>query len=284
MNDYNKVRVNANPCTEDITDLAAAFLADAGFESFEPDAEGLTAYIRATPDAADLANAALADFPMPTTFEISTEFIEGEDWNAEWEKNYFKPIVIGDKVCVHSTFHKDVPKAEFDIVIDPKMAFGTGHHDTTSQMMRHILNLPLEGKSVIDMGTGTGILAILAKMRGASEVYGIEIDEPAYLNAIEHAGLNNTPIKLIHGDASALTGLPKADYLFANINRNIILNDIDRYAAVLKDGGSMLLSGFYEEDIPMIEEACARFGLKETDRLVSDAKWTALKLIKSSGS
>lgn len=280
MNDYNKVRVNATPCTEDITDLAAAFLADAGFESFEPDATGLTAYIRATPDAADLANAALADFPMPTTFDITTEFIEGEDWNAEWEKNYFKPIVIGDKVCVHSTFHKDVPKAEFDIVIDPKMAFGTGHHDTTSQMMRLILGLPLEGKSVIDMGTGTGILAILAKMRGAAEVAGIEIDEPAYLNAIEHTGLNDTPVKLIHGDASALIALPKADYLFANINRNIILNDIDRYVAALKDGGSMLLSGFYEEDIPMIEEACARYGLKETDRLVSDAKWTALKLEK----
>lgn len=280
MNDYNKVRVNAIPCNEDITDLAAAFLADAGFESFEPDAEGLTAYIRATPDASDLVNEALADFPIPTTFEISTEFIEGEDWNAEWEKNYFKPIVIGDKVCVHSTFHKDVPKAEYDIVIDPKMAFGTGHHDTTSQMMKHILNLPLEGKSVIDMGTGTGILAILAKMRGASEVTGIEIDEPAYLNAIEHAGLNNTPVRLIHGDASALVALPKADYLFANINRNIILNDIDRYAAALKEGGSMLLSGFYEEDIPMIEEACARYGLKETDRLVSDPKWTALKLVK----
>lgn len=280
MNDYNKVRIDAAPCNEDITDLAAAFLADAGFESFEPDAEGLTAYIRATPNAADLANAALADFLMPTKFDITVEFIEGEDWNAEWEKNYFKPIVIGDKVCVHSTFHKDVPKAEFDIVIDPKMAFGTGHHATTSQMMRLILNLPLEGKSVIDMGTGTGILAILAKMSGASEVTGIEIDEPAYLNAIEHAELNNTPIKLIHGDASALAGLQKADYIFANINRNIILNDLDRYAETLKDGGSMLLSGFYEEDIPIIEEACGRFGLKETDRLISDAKWTALKLVK----
>lgn len=281
MNDYNLVRINATPCSEDITDLAAAFLADAGFESFEPDSDGLTAYIRATPDAVSIAEAALQDFPIDAKFEISTEFIEGEDWNAEWEKNYFKPIVIGDRVCVHSTFHKDVPKAEYDIVIDPKMAFGTGHHDTTSQMMRLILDLQLEGKSVIDVGTGTGILSILAKMRGASEVTGIEIDEPAYINAVEHAALNNVLVKMIHGDASALAFLPQADYIFANINRNIILNDIDKYSSTLKKGGSMLLSGFYEDDIEMIEGACAKFGLTENGRLISDGKWAALKLNKN---
>lgn len=279
MNDYNSVRVNANPCSEDITDLVAAFLADAGFESFEPDAAGLTAYIKATPDAKLIAQEALIDFPIAANFDISSELIEGEDWNAEWEKNYFKPIVIGDKVCVHSTFHKDVPAAEYDIVIDPKMAFGTGHHDTTSQMMRLILELPLEGKSVIDVGTGTGILSILAKMRGASDVTGIEIDEPAYLNAIEHAQINNAPLHLIHGDASALVDLEPADYLFANINRNIILADIDRYISVLKKGGKMLLSGFYEEDVEMIAKACEQYGLKEAKRLVSLAKWTALMMV-----
>ena len=204
MNDYNSVRINATPCSEDITDLAAAFLADAGFESFEPDENGLTSYIRATPQAISIAEEALMDFPYDVKFEITSEFIEGEDWNAEWEKYYFKPIVIGDKCVVHSTFHKDVPTAKYDIVIDPKMAFGTGHHDTTSQMMRLILDLDLSGKSVIDMGTGTGILAILAKMRGASDVHGIEIDEPAYLNAIDHTRLNNVDIDIIHGDASAL--------------------------------------------------------------------------------
>ncbi|MBD5303638.1 MAG: 50S ribosomal protein L11 methyltransferase [Bacteroides sp.] len=279
MNDYNSVRIDATPCSEDITDLAAAFLADAGFESFEPDADGLTAYIRATPDAAAIAGEALADFPIPTDFTITSELIEGEDWNAEWEKNYFKPIVIGDKVCVHSTFHKDVPEAEYDIVIDPKMAFGTGHHDTTSQMMRLILELPLEGKRVTDMGTGTGILAILAKMRGAGEVSGIEIDEPAYLNAIEHAALNKVDLKLIHGDASGLDGLEPADYLFANINRNIILADIDRYSSAVKKGGAMLLSGFYEEDVDMIAEACAKYGFSERKRLVSPAKWTAIMMV-----
>lgn len=281
MNDYISVRIDATPCSEDITDLAAAFLADAGFESFEPDAEGLTAYIRATnDDACSIAHEALEDFPITADFKISSEFIKGEDWNAEWEKNYFKPIVIGDKVAVHSTFHTDVPQAEYDIVIDPKMAFGTGHHDTTSQMMRLILELPLEGKDVIDMGTGTGILAILAKKRGANSVTGIEIDEPAYLNAIEHAALNGVSLNLIHGDASALETLEPADFLFANINRNIILVDIDRYSQALKSTAEVLLSGFYEQDVDMIEAECQKYGLKEAERLVSDSGWTALRLTK----
>lgn len=278
MNDYNAVRIDAEPCSVDITDLAAAFLADAGFESFEPDASGLTAYIRVGEDAGKLASEALADFPIPADFKISVEFIEGEDWNAEWEKNYFKPILIDDLCVVHSTFHKDVPAARYDIVIDPKMAFGTGHHDTTSQMMRYILRLPLEGKSVVDMGTGTGILAILAKMRGASLVTGIEIDEPAYVNAIEHASLNDVDINLIHGDASALSALDKADYVFANINRNIILGDIDRYVSVLKPGGEMLLSGFYREDVDMIVEKAAEYGLGLEEVMSTDAGWTALRL------
>lgn len=280
MNNYYSVRIGATPCSEDITDLAAAFLADAGFESFEPDSTGLTAYIREEAgDATEIARQALEDFPMETEFTVSSEFIEGEDWNAEWEKNYFKPIVIGGECVIHSSFHTDVPHARYDIVIDPKMAFGTGHHDTTSQMVKHILELDLQGKSVIDMGTGTGILAILASMRGAKDVTGIEIDPPAWENAVENARLNNADVRMINGDASALEALEPADVLFANINRNIILGDIDRYASRLKKGGIMLLSGFYEEDIPMIEEAAGHLGLTEDSRLVSN-RWVALKLVK----
>ena len=158
------------------------------------------------------------------------------------------------------------------------MAFGTGHHDTTSQMMRLILDLDLEGKRVTDVGTGTGILSLLASMRGAREVTGIEIDKPAYENAVENASLNRRQINLIHGDASSLDSVPKADFLFANINRNIILQDINRYAEALLPEGEMLLSGFYEEDITLILQAAAPLGLKEKKRLVSDAKWTALQL------
>ncbi len=281
MNDYVSVRVDMTPCFADATDLAAAFLADAGFESFEPDEAGLTAYIRASENGEELAREALADFPFESDLNISSEFIKGEDWNEEWEKNYFKPILLDNLCVVHSTFHKDVPYAKYDIVIDPKMAFGTGHHDTTSQMMRLILALQLEGKNVIDMGTGTGILSFLAKMRGAEEVTGIEIDLPAYENAVENAVLNNCDVSFIHGNASNLKEIKKSDYLFANINRNIILQDIDKYAAALKDNGEMLLSGFYEADIPMILEAALPYGLKENERLVSPAGWTALRLTKA---
>lgn len=282
MNDYYSVRINTTPCTPDITDLAAAFLADAGFESFEPDETGLTAYIGVTSgDGAALAREALADFPMECSLDISQELIEGEDWNAEWEKHYFKPILIDDACVIHSSFHTDVPEAKYDIVIDPKMAFGTGHHDTTSNMVRHILSLDFDGKSVIDMGTGTGILGILAAMRGAAPVTGIEIDEAAYENALENVSLNKVSMDLIHGDASALERLEPADFLFANINRNIILGDIDRYASRLKSGGTMLLSGFYEEDVPMILEAASVMGLSEAARLVSPNRWTALRLVKA---
>ncbi|MBD5288362.1 MAG: 50S ribosomal protein L11 methyltransferase [Bacteroides sp.] len=281
MNDYIAVRLNLSPCSQDMTDLAAAFLADAGFESFEPDETGVKAYIRASEEGEKLAREALSDFPFETEISITSEFIKGEDWNAEWEKNYFKPILIDDICVVHSTFHKDIPKAQYDIVIDPKMAFGTGHHDTTSQMMRHILSLHLEGKDVIDIGTGTGILAFLAKMRGASQVTGIEIDRPAFENAIENASLNNCNVDFIHGDASALDKLEKADVVFANINRNIILEDMARYSKALKKEGTMLLSGFYESDVPLILEEAARHNLSETGRLVSQSGWTALKLFKN---
>lgn len=281
MNDYYRVRIDVAECTEDITDLAAAYLADAGFESFEPDSTGLTAYIkREAGDGVKIAEESLSDFPMESDFKITGEVIEGEDWNEEWEKNYFKPILIEGRCVIHSTFHREVPEAEYDIVIDPKMAFGTGHHDTTSQMVKHILDLPLQGKSVIDMGTGTGILGILAAMRGAERVIGIEIDEAAYENAKENVTLNGVKMELIHGDATALSGLEPADYLFANINRNIILGDIDRYAGRLKSGGEMLLSGFYDTDIAIIAEAASRYDLREETRLVSDARWVALRLIK----
>lgn len=282
MNDYYSVRIEAAPCSADITDLVAAFLADAGFESFEPDANGLTAYITASAgNGADIAREALADFPIETRFAISQELVKGKDWNEEWEKHYFRPILIDDKCVIHSSFHTDVPEAPFDIVIDPKMAFGTGHHDTTSQMVKHILASDIKGKSVIDMGTGTGILGILAAMRGASRVTGIEIDGAAYENAIENVSLNHVEMDLIHGNASALAGLEPADFLFANINRNIILGDIDRYAARLRNEGTMLLSGFYEEDTPMIVEAASRHGLELKSRLISN-RWTALRLVKGS--
>jgi ribosomal protein L11 methyltransferase len=280
MNDYREVRIDMHPCSEDATDLLAALLADVGFESFVPDESGLTAYVREGDFNREAINMIVADFPMHVSMTVHDSFIEGRDWNAEWEKNYFKPIVVGNKCAIYSSFHTDVPDAQYRIVIDPKMAFGTGHHATTSQVITALLSLDLAGKKVIDMGTGTGILAILASMLGATDVTGIEIDEFAYTNAVENVRLNNhAEIKLINGDASALASVGEADVFVANINRNIITGDIDRYAAALRPGGVMLLSGFYVEDIPVIMAAAQPLGLVQ-DSYTEEKNWTCLKLIK----
>lgn len=281
MNDYYEVRVDIDPCTEDATDYLAAVLGDIGFESFVPDTTGLTAYIKSELYSSDELATVFEDYPFEVNKIITVNFIEGQDWNAEWEKNYFKPIVVGDLCVIHSSFHKDIPRVAYDIVIDPKMAFGTGHHATTSLIISQLLKIELEGKSVIDMGTGTGILAILAAMRGAAQVYGIEIDGFAYENAVENAKLNNhAEIHLINGDASVLNHLPEVDVFIANINRNVITSDLAEYAAHLKEGGTMLLSGFYEHDIPVVMTEAERHGLKKAAHEIKGDNWTCLTLHK----
>lgn len=263
MNDYTEVRIEFSPCSETITDTAAALLAAAGFESFVPDEKGVTAYIPKS-----CYNPALRDCleALPWT-DISVSWtateIEGQDWNHEWEKNYFKPIIVGDRCVIHSSFHTDIPVCEYDIVIDPKMAFGTGHHSTTSLILNRLLQMDMSGKKVIDMGTGTGILSILAAMRGASEVTGVEIDEPAWENAVDNCRLNGVEnIVMIHGDASSLASIPyKADVFLANINRNVITHDIASYCASMAAGATILLSGFYEQDVKIVRDAAEATGL-----------------------
>ncbi|MBO4966092.1 MAG: 50S ribosomal protein L11 methyltransferase [Muribaculaceae bacterium] len=278
MNDYISLRVEVGgECTADYTDLLAAYLADAGYETFEPDETGITAYVRAETFDEQVAQNIVAEMPIHLDATLSHTFVKGRDWNEEWEKNYFQPIVVGDKCVIHSTFHKDVPTAEYDIVIDPKMAFGTGHHFTTRLILGYLLDADLEGKSLIDVGTGTGILAILAKMRGAARVDAIEIDPPAYENACEHTRLNNADVNVILGDASALAPLQPADFLVANINRNVILADLPKYASRLKRDGFMILSGFYEDDVPILEDAAAPLGLRMESKRVEN-RWTAIML------
>lgn len=281
MNDYVEVRLDLEPFPgTDATDLLAGMLGDIGYESFVPDDRGLTAYVAAGAYDADALDAVLDEFPFDCKISRLSETVEGRDWNEEWERNYFRPIVVGDRCVIHSSFHTDVPQAQYDIVIDPKMAFGTGHHSTTSLILGRLLDLDLEGRAVTDMGTGTGILAILAAMRGASPVTGIEIDEFAYTNAVENVALNgHAEIRLINGDASALADVPVADVFIANINRNVITADIDRYAARLHSGGTMLLSGFYVEDIPVVAEAAERVGLVKESYTEHD-RWTCLQLRK----
>lgn len=290
MNNYIEARielgyVDANACCEpDLTtasDMLSAFLGEIGFESFVFENNVLTAYVRSEAFSSEAFAEVLDQLPLPQiTLSAETEEIEGRDWNHEWEKNYFQPIVVADRCVIHSTFHTDYPKCEYDIVIDPKMAFGTGHHATTSQIIAQLLELDLIGKAVVDMGTGTGILAILAAMRGAAPVVAIEIDPAAEVNARENMMLNHqAQIDLRLGDATMLEGC-RADVFIANINRNIILNDLEAYAATLNRDAIMILSGFYESDIPMLEARAAAFGLEYVRHTTQGDNWACLVLRK----
>ena len=290
MNNYIEARielgyVDANACCEpDLTtasDMLSAFLGEIGFESFVFENNVLTAYVRSEAFSSEAFAEVLDQLPLPQiTLSAETEEIEGRDWNHEWEKNYFQPIVVADRCVIHSTFHADYPKCEYDIVIDPKMAFGTGHHATTSQIIAQLLELDLIGKAVVDMGTGTGILAILAAMRGAAPVVAIEIDPAAEVNARENMVLNHqAQIDLRLGDATMLEGC-RADVFIANINRNIILNDLEAYAATLNRDAIMILSGFYESDIPMLQARAAAFGLEYVRHTTQGDNWACLVLRK----
>ena len=274
------MRINLNPCVEEECDIVAALLADVGFESFVPDEKGVSAYIRKELFDKPATSSALAAYPFNGELQMEeAELIQGQDWNSEWEKHYFQPIVVGDRCVVHSSFHKEYPKAEYEIVVDPRMAFGTGHHETTSLMLERLLSYPLEGRKLLDMGTGTGILAILAAMRGAVHVVGVEIDEPAYLNAVDNAGINGVDLDLRLGGVETVTECGYFDYVLANINRNIIIADIDKYARSLRQGGIMTLSGFYVEDIPFVEEAGKKCGLAPV-AFFEKRRWACLCLEK----
>lgn len=280
MNDYTEVRIDMSPCNETMTDVMAALLCEHGYESFVPDECGMTAYIKLEDFDKKVLDEVTAELPFDTSVTVKCETVEGRDWNQEWEKNYFKPITVDGKCVIHSSFHTDIPSMPYDIVIDPKMAFGTGHHQTTTLIIRRLLELPLEGRSVIDMGTGTGILAILAAMRGAGPVTAIEIDEFAHVNAVENVSLNHHPeINVVLGDASALAGVEPVDLFLANINRNIIVGDLQVYASRLKEGSTMLLSGFYEDDIAIVLDEARKHGLEYVGHTVLE-RWSCLELKK----
>ena len=278
---YFEFTFNTNPCTDTVNDVLAAVLGEAGFESFVEREGGLSAYIQQNLCDDEAIKSALAQFPLPDT-EITYYCAEAEDknWNEEWEKNFFQPIVIGDRCVIHSTFHTDVPKAEYDIVINPQMAFGTGHHETTSLIIGELLDSELHGKSLLDMGCGTSILAILARMRGAAPCTAIDIDEWCVRNSIENIELNHvTDITVEQGDAAALAGKGPFDVVIANINRNILLNDMKQYVACMHSGSELYMSGFYVDDIPVIREEAERNGLsfvhyKEKNR------WAAVRFKK----
>ena len=240
------------------TEILIAELGYAGFESFVETEEGVTAYIQKDEwnehILEDINILDSEEFIIQHTFSE----IEQINWNEEWEKN-FDSIEVDGKCTVRAPFHPN-RNFEYEIVIEPKMSFGTGHHETTFMMLQFILENDFEGKSVLDMGCGTAVLAILAEMRGASKLDAIDIDEWCFENSLENIERNHCKnISVFQGDASLLSG-KKYDVIIANINRNILLNDMDTYRKCLDKGGVLYLSGFYLEDLPIITEACNNQG------------------------
>ena len=257
-------------------DILVAELGEAGFESFTENPDGVIAYIQ----KADWNASLLDDVQILQSEEVSFSYdvkeIEQVNWNLEWEKN-FEPIVVDNEVSIRAPFHKN-PGLAYDIVIEPKMSFGTGHHETTHLMVQHLRGLDLQGKHVLDMGCGTGILAIFAEMRGASSIDAIDIDSWCYENSIENVARNQCKsISVYEGDASLLK--PKTyDLIIANINRNILLADMEIYAGSLKDQGILLLSGFYTEDIEKINASAEENGLL-LDKKLERNNWVGLKYV-----
>lgn len=283
MADYYRLDFSFQPKNIDAADLLAAFLADAGFESFEETEGGMAAYVQTKDYNEEAVREAVKAIPFDVAITWEQQLIHQQDWNSEWERKYFKPLVLADGRCVvHSSFHKDYPHAEVEIVVDPKMAFGTGHHATTSLMVESLFQTQLEGKTVMDMGTGTGILAIVVKKLGAREATGIEIDPGAYENALENIALNNVEVILLQGDASLLPAEETYDVFLANINRNIILADVDRYVKSIRKGGTLLLSGFYTADIPLLQVSLEALGMKVVESKEAEGNWAVVRAVKIS--
>ncbi len=257
-------------------DILVAELGQAGFESFTENPDGVEAYIQKADWDAGLLDDIQILQSEEVTFSYEVKEIEQVNWNEEWEKN-FEPIVVADQVSIRAPFHQN-PGLKYDIVIEPKMSFGTGHHETTHLMIQHLMDLDLHGKKVLDMGCGTGILAIFAEMKGAAAIDAVDIDNWCYENSLENVERNHCHhISVFEGDASLLK--PAAyDVIIANINRNILLKDMPVYAGSLKENGILLLSGFYTEDIEKINASAESNGLKQDKKLIRN-NWVGLKYV-----
>ena len=239
-----------------------ANLGEIGFESFVENEENIEAFV---PNGSwDELTLKEISFEPLFKFEWKSESIPDQNWTEVWEKNYFKPLLIGDRFLVRAPFHTEFEPAEFELVIEPKMAFGTGNHETTSLVSAQILDMDLQDKTVLDMGCGTGILGMLASLKGARQIVAIDIDKWSFESTVENARLNNIEnLEARLGDASLL-GNETFDVIFANIHKNVILRDIPTYESVLNSGGKLYLSGFYTHDMPEVKDQAESVGLLET--------------------
>lgn len=276
--DYLKISFAFGEVEEYQKDLLIADLADIDFETFEDKPNGFDAFVQKSLFAEPKLQVVLAAHQsLNASYEV--EEVVSENWNKEWESN-FSPLIISDDCYVRATFHEAQPQYQYEIVIDPKMSFGTGHHQTTTMMMQYILETDFTGTSVLDMGAGTAILGILAAKRGAKDVVAIDYDEVCYESAIENAKLNDIDnLVSLHGSKEAIPQ-QTFDIILANINRNILLDQIETYVSVLKEGGLIFFSGFYETpDLDIIKSHCEQFGLTYQSHKKID-NWVSAKFIK----
>lgn len=278
--DFIQVDFSIQPYEEYIADVLASELGEIGFDTFVPIENGMQAFIAENLFNDQILSQLITDFSFETSIDYKVTQIASKNWNEEWEKHYFEPIIIDEACVIHSSFHKDIPKAQYDIVIDPKMSFGTGHHETTSLMLGELLQMQLQDKRMLDMGCGTSVLAILAAMCGAASVLAVDIDSWCTENSLENIALNNVSgIEVKQGGAEILKG-NQFDIILANINRNILLADMETYASCLQSGGELYMSGFYNEDIAIIEAEANRVGLSLISFKLKN-NWACVKTVKN---
>ncbi len=265
--------------TEAEQEIFIALLAEIGFESFQEEGDALLAYI----PAKDFSREAVENIPFVRLHNLSrsmkVEQIKDQNWNAVWESNY-PPVVIDDKIYIYAPFHEKRPEIPYNILIKPKMSFGTAHHETTALMLSFLLDEPLKGKRLLDMGSGTAVLAIFASMKGISRADAIDNDEWAYKNAAENLELNGiSNVVPYRGDAELLQDKEPYDIILANINKNILLRDMPRYVRCLKNGGVMMLSGFYENDLDDIKSAAEKLNMNFRQHKTKNS-WVAARFVK----
>ncbi|MBC6409095.1 MAG: 50S ribosomal protein L11 methyltransferase [Ekhidna sp.] len=262
-------------CSQGMIDYLISALFQTGFDSFQEFDDGFEGSCETTSFDETKVNRILSHFPN-LSFEVKKQ--DKVNWNEEWEKNY-APVIIEDKCIVRASFHDPEPEFEYEIIVTPKMSFGTGHHATTYQMLAYQMQMDYQGKKVLDVGTGTGILSIMAQKRGASSVIATDIDDWCIENSLENFKLNSVKIeKLFKGQIEELSE-NNFDIIIANINKNVLLDQMEEYAEKLTSGGSLLVSGFYERDIFDLETAAGNYSLRKIGTTTKD-NWAMIVLSK----
>ena len=267
-----------NPENENLKDMFMELLGSIGFDSFMDTDEGFEAYCQEPALDENELNDIMQMEQFVNVKLLKKELVPDQDWNATWEASY-EPVIINEFCRIRAPFHKVEGSYKYDLIIEPKMSFGTAHHETTSQIIELMLQSDFSGLNLLDMGSGTGVLAILAKKLGSATTVAIDNDEWAYRNALDNIRLNDENDIIVElGDASSLNDR-QFDIILANINRNILLRDMKEYVKCLVDGGKIFFSGFYEEDLVLIAKEAERLGLKYSNHVTKN-NWTAAVFVK----